>query len=127
MKVSELAEHIIQRNPAYTKHRALPILDDQKQLVGIITRDDIFLNLKEKSNLSVLEAARKGVTVAYPDEIVRDAVYKMLHQNVGRLPVVSRQDPTHIIGYLGRPSIFLAWMRRLEEEHKRDSIWEGKI
>jgi len=124
MKVYELAELIKQRNPTYTKHRALPIIDEQKKLVGIITREEVYLNLKDNSHISVLEAGRKNPFVTYPDEIIRDAVNKMLHQNIGRLPVVSRQDPLHVIGYLGRPSIFLAWMRRLEEEHKRDSIWE---
>ena len=126
MKISELAEHIIQRNPAYTKHRALPILDNQKKLVGMITRDDVFFNLEEKEHLSVLDVGKKNLVVTYPDEIIRDAVNKMLRQNVGRLPVVSRHDPSHVVGYLGRPSIFLAWMRRLEEEHKKDSIWDGK-
>lgn len=125
MKLSELAEYIIQRHPAYTKHRALPILDEQKKLVGIITRDDVLLNLKEKAHFSVLDVGKKDLIVTYPDEIVRDAVYKMLRQNVGRLLVVNRQEPTHVIGYLGRPSVFLAWMKRLEEEHKRESIWQG--
>jgi CIC family chloride channel protein len=43
----------------------------------------------------------------------------MFQQNVGRLPVVERNNPTRIVGYLGRSSILSARMRLHEEEHVR--------
>jgi H+/Cl- antiporter ClcA len=124
MRVSELADSIVKGDPGLTKHRAIPIVDEQQRLVGMISREDVLRHLREGSNMTVLEAGNKNLILAYPDEIVRDAVYRMLHQNVGRLLVVSRKDPTRLIGYLGRPSVFMSWMRRLEEEHKRESIWK---
>ncbi|MGE3980050.1 MAG: chloride channel protein [Candidatus Omnitrophota bacterium] len=124
MKVSELAEFIVNGDPGLTKHRAVPIVDEDQRLVGVISREDVLRNLSQGSNTTVLEAGNKDLILVYPDEIVRDAVHKMLRQNVGRLLVVSRKDPTRIIGYLGRPSVFMAWMRRMEEENKRESIWK---
>ena len=44
----------------------------------------------------------------------------MLQNNIGRLPVVSRNDARQLIGYLGRSSVMAARLRRLEEEHVRE-------
>ena len=55
-----------------------------------------------------------------------DAASTMLRQGVGRLPVVSREDPKRIVGYLGRSEIMAARLRRLEDEHVRESGWLKK-
>ena len=42
----------------------------------------------------------------------------MLHNDIGRLPVVDRKDPPqHVVGYLGRPEIMAARLHRLDQEH----------
>ena len=66
--------------------------------------------------LTVLEAGTRDVVVTYPDELLHDASTKMLRHDVGRLPVVERNNPGKVVGYLGRPSILAARVRRLEEE-----------
>jgi CBS domain-containing protein len=58
--------------------------------------------------------------VTYADELLHDAVRKMLKHNIGRMPVVERHDPKRIIGYLGRASILSARMRQHEEEEVRE-------
>ena len=50
----------------------------------------------------------------------------MLRAEVGRLPVVSREDPKRVVGYLGRAGVMAARMRRLEEEHVREAGWWGR-
>jgi CBS domain-containing protein len=55
-----------------------------------------------------------------PDELLHDAVTKMLRHNIGRLPVVSRQNSQRLIGYLGRANLMTARVRQLEEEHFRE-------
>ena len=57
--------------------------------------------------------------VTYPDELLHDAVAKMLRHDIGRLPVVNRDDPDRVVGYLGRGEILAARMRYHEEEESR--------
>ena len=47
----------------------------------------------------------------------------MLRSNIGRLPVVDRNHSPRIVGYLGRPGIMAARLRRLEEEHVLERGW----
>jgi hypothetical protein len=51
----------------------------------------------------------------------------MLRNNIGRLPVVDRKDPARVVGYLGRPGIMAARLRRLDEEHVREPGWIKKF
>ena len=44
----------------------------------------------------------------------------MLKQDIGRLPVVSRNDPHRVVGYLGRSSILAARLREHQEEQIRE-------
>ena len=92
MKVSELADLIVKGDPGLSKHRAVPIVDNEQRLVGVISREDVLRNFAQGSSTTVLEAGNKNLILAYPDEIVRDAVHRMLRQNVGRLLVVSRRS-----------------------------------
>jgi len=55
--------------------------------------------------------------------MLHDASAKMLRNNIGRLPVVDRKDPRSVVGYLGRPGIMAARLRRLHEEHVREPGW----
>jgi hypothetical protein len=52
------------------------------------------------------------------------AVAKMLQNDVGRLPVVHRDDPRQLAGYLGRTGIMEARSRSLKEEHVRERSWQ---
>ena len=68
----------------------------------------------------VLEAGNQEPIVAYPDEPLHDAMAKMLQHDVGRLPVVNRQNDGEVIGYLGRASIVAARARYHAEEEVRE-------
>jgi signal-transduction protein with cAMP-binding, CBS, and nucleotidyltransferase domain len=64
--------------------------------------------------------------VAYPEESAFDALFRMLQNDIGRLPVVSRKNPTEMVGYLNRSSILGAWTRQMEEEGVREHGWVKK-
>jgi chloride channel protein, CIC family len=125
MKVGELSDRIARRDPVVTRHQAMVILGDDGKLAGIITRGDIIRALEKDpgGTTTVLEAGTTNVVVTYPDELLHDAAEKMLRNNIGRLPVVDRKDPLHVVGYLGRPGIMAARLRRLEEEQVREPGW----
>jgi CBS domain-containing protein len=128
MKVSELADRIAKNEPGLTLHQALPILDEQAQLVGIITRGDVLRAIEnDNSDKTVLEVGSDSLVVAYPDEPVNAAIGKMLQYNIGRLPVVNRDQPGQMIGYLGRSGVMQARLRRLEEETVREPGWIGRL
>jgi CBS domain-containing protein len=63
--------------------------------------------------------------VAYPDEHVFDAVTKMLDNNIGRLPVVDRNDPQKLVGYINRANVMGSWRGHLQEESVRERGWYG--
>ncbi len=124
MTVKEVADHVTRGDLDYIRHQAFPIVDKDR-LVGIITWGDIVETLAEDINeeKNVLEAGNDEPVVTYPDELLHDAVSKMLRNDVGRLPVVDRQSPHKLVGYLGRAAVMEARLGRLHEEHVLETGW----
>ncbi|HKS27935.1 MAG TPA: chloride channel protein [Pyrinomonadaceae bacterium] len=122
MKVTELSDRIATRDPQVADRQGLPIVDENNRLVGIITRGDVLRALDQgaNGNTTVLEAGSRDLVITYPDEILHEAVTKMLRHDIGRLPVVSRQDNHRLVGYLGRANLMTARLRQLDEEHVRE-------
>jgi len=125
LMVSKLSDLIARHDPSVSKRQGTLIVDENKGLVGIITRGDIVRALDNATNgeMTVLEAGSQNLIVAYPDEILHDAVTKMVRNDIGRLPVVSRNNPHNVLGYLGRAAVMTARLRRVEEEHDRERGW----
>jgi CBS domain-containing protein len=125
MTVNELAERIARQDPVAVRHQAVPIVDGNGRLIGMITRGDILRALERDSDgkMSVLEAGSTRLVVTYPDELLYEAAGKMLRYNIGRLPVVERGDSGKLVGYLGRSGIMAARMRRFHEEQVREPGW----
>jgi chloride channel protein, CIC family len=129
MQIGELAERIARHDPSVTRHQGMFVLDIEGKLAGIITRGDILraLDKAPSGSMTVAEASSRKLVVTYPDEVLHDALSKMLQNNVGRLPVVDRADPKRVVGYLGRPGVMAARLRRLQEEHLREPGWIKKF
>ena len=126
MLVAALAGGIARGDPALTHHHALPIVDENGHLAGIITRSDILRSLDAAAERTVLEAGSHELVVAYADETLGSATARMLRRNVGRLPVVNRDAPQELVGYLGRPNILAARLRELDEEQLREASWPSR-
>lgn len=124
MTVKEVADHVTRGDADFIRHQAFPIVDNDR-LMGIITWGDIVKSLAEGMNegKTVLEVGNDEPVVTYPDELLYDAVSKMLRNDVGRLPVVDRQSPQKMVGYLGRAAVMKARLGRLHEEHVRETGW----
>jgi chloride channel protein, CIC family len=108
-------------HPELRRRQGTLITDGDGLLAGIITRGDVVRALQQKPPATtVLEAGNSNPVVTHPDELLHDAVAKMLARNVGRLPVVDRDQPRRILGYLGRSDILAARVQQLEEESVRE-------
>jgi H+/Cl- antiporter ClcA/CBS domain-containing protein len=121
MKLSELSDRIAQGDPDLSRRQGTLIVDEQNQLVGIITRGDIVRALRQNQadGMTVADAGSTELAVAFPDESLHAALTKMLNRDIGRLPVVERDNPTRVVGYLGRAALLSARMRLHEEENLR--------
>ena len=119
--LSELHERLAQGDPQLVQRQGTLLVDDQDNLVGIVTRGDIVRALRrdEAAHMTVAEAGSTRLIVTFPHEPLHTALTKMLKHNVGRLPVVERNAPRRTVGYLGRAAILSARMRLHEEEHVR--------
>jgi CIC family chloride channel protein len=120
-KLSEFSDRIADSNDKLNRRQGTLIVDAHNQLVGIITRGDVVRALRKNpaAEMTVADAGSTELTVAYPDEPLHRALTKMLNRNVGRLPVVERNHPKKIVGYLGRAAILSARMKIHEEENVR--------
>jgi len=128
MTVGELAERMGRGEPAFNLTQGLPIINKDGQLAGVVTQGDLLraLEADPQGKASVLEAGSGNLIVAYPDESASDALFRMLQNDIGRLPVVSRENPKEMVGYLNRSSILGAWTRQMEEEGVREHGWIKK-
>ncbi len=129
MKISEAVDRIAASDPSLARHHALPLVDAQGRLAGIVTQSDLLRILKEEGSRekTVLDAGTRDLVVCYPDETVYEALNRMLRSNIGRLPVVSREDSLRMIGYLSRASVMASWGRHLEDESLREHGWFDKF
>ena len=122
MPLAELSDRIARSDPEVSRHEGLLLVDEKQQLAGIITRGDVIRALAEDghNDITVSAAGSHNVIVSYADELLYEAVSKMVHNNIGRLPVVSRRDPRRIVGYIGRSNLMAGRLRHFEDEYVRE-------
>jgi CBS domain-containing protein len=124
-KLRDLADRIARGEPGVSRHQGMVILDGEGKLAGIITRGDVLRALDQDPTgaMTVVEAGKQNVVVTHPDETLHEASEKMLRYNIGRLPVVDRADPRRVVGYIGRPGVMAARLRKFNDEYVREPGW----
>ncbi|HWF12120.1 MAG TPA: chloride channel protein, partial [Candidatus Acidoferrales bacterium] len=112
-----------------SRHHALPIVDSEGRLRGLVTQGDLLRALQSdpEGKIGVLDAGARSLVVAHADERVFDAVIKMLENNIGRLPVVDRKDPQKMVGYINRANVMGSWRGHLQAESVREHGWLNNL
>lgn len=89
-----------------TRHHGVPVLDAEGHLAGIFTLQDLDRNQPETWAVrTVGEACTRHPILAYPDETIGAALRRMSTRDIGRLPVVARDDPRRLVGLLRRSDL----------------------
>ena len=104
------------------RHQGYPVLDRRGRLVGVVTGSEL-IDLppaEELTGVYVATLVGRAPVVAFPDETCREAAERMARCGVGRLPVVSREDPRRVEGILTRSDLLKARLHALGLEHERD-------
>jgi H+/Cl- antiporter ClcA/CBS domain-containing protein len=94
------------------KHQGFPVVDAGGLIVGVVTRRDL-LDLQHDDGAMVRAVIRRSPVVVYDDCTLRDAADHMVVEEVGRLPVVQRDDTRRIVGIISRSDLLSAHRPRL--------------
>jgi CIC family chloride channel protein len=114
------------------RHHGLPVINDQGELVGLLTTQDIAsLQEKDLSTLRVGEVCVRDMLRAYPDDTIGQALRVMGGRDIGRMPVVARNNPNQMVGWLRRSDLLRAYdvalTKRATQRHRAHQIRLGAI
>jgi len=128
LTVAEMFQRLADAGGVLAHRQAWPLTDDSGKLAGLITRGDLLRAVDGEDGeggeaLTLTEAGTSKPVVTYPDELLERAAARMLTRDIGRLPVVSREDPARLVGYLGRSGVMEAWLQTAREERSREPGW----
>jgi CBS domain-containing protein len=120
--LAQYADRLANGDQTVGRHQGTMLASEAGELVGIVTRGDVVkaIGRAPGAELTVLEAGQTQLVVTFPDETLHDAISKLLRHDIGRLPVVSREEPKRVVGYLGRAGILAARRRSHQEETVRE-------
>lgn len=93
-------------------HQGFPVLKADGLLIGVVTRRDLLDN-EWPGSATIRDVIRRPPVVVYDDSSLRDAADHMVMENVGRLPVVTRDDSLKVIGIVSRSDLLAAHRPRL--------------
>lgn len=102
------------------RHNAYPLLDEGGRLVGLVSEIDIQASLDDgRGERRLLELA-KATVHAHPDHGLDTVLVKLGHLGGSVLPVVSRKDPTRLLGVISMRDAARA-LARAEKEMEEGS------
>ncbi len=89
----------------------LMVVNKDSHLCGVLTLQDIQTAQGEAEGVDVKvgDVCSRNLMVTFPDETIGVALRQMSTRNIGRLPVVARDDASHIIGLLRRSDAIRAY------------------
>jgi CIC family chloride channel protein len=95
---------------AQTRHHGLPVVDARGELCGILTIQDIErVQANGGGTITIGQACTREVLTAFPDEPIGTALRRMSARDVGRLPVVARDNRRKLLGVLRRTDLVRAY------------------
>lgn len=105
--------------------RLFPVVDDAKQLAGVITRADLEQLIAATGidgEIDLKPILRATPTVAYPDEPLRYVVHRMAATGLTRFPVITRGDDRKLVGIIALDDLLKARSLNLEAERRRERV-----
>ncbi len=96
------------------QHQGFPVVSADDAVVGVVTLRSL-LDPAVPGDRRVRDLVTRPLVVVHPDNTLREAADLMIHEGIGRLPVVARDAPFSVIGMLTRSDLLAAQRRRLAE------------
>jgi len=115
-----------------TRRHGMPVMNARDDLVGIFTIQDLERGQAMASNepLTVGMLCTREMLVTYPDETLGEALRRMGTRDIGRLPVIARDDALRLVGVLRRSDLVRAYniatARRTTLRHQAQQVRLGE-
>ena len=122
--VEEVRDWMVGRAPG-SAHQGFAVVNAKDEIIGVVTRKDL-LDLELPMTAVVSDLIRRPPVVIFDDNSAREAADHMVREDVGRLPVVSREAPRTVIGMVSRSDLLGAspgarQRRRSQSETRRET------
>lgn len=113
-----------------TRRHGLPVVNTAGALSGIFTVQDLErAQSVGAADKRVGDFCTRLLLTAYPDETIGVALRRMATRDIGRLPVVARDDPQRLLGVLRRTDLVRAYeialARRAALRHQAHAVRLG--
>ena len=102
---------------ATSRHQGFPVLGDDDQLTGVVTRRDL-LDANQSGELLVGALLRRPALVVREDHTLREAADHMVEADVGRLVVMGGAGMRQMVGIITRGDLLAAHAGRLREARR---------
>jgi len=100
-------------------HNGFPVMDKNNRLVGVVTLNDYHNASRLPGFAPVDKFSTHIILTSFPGDDLSSALQKMRIRDIGRLMVVSKQDPKDLVGIITRTDILKAYemaLRRLQTD-----------
>jgi len=123
--VDEL-RHTLVRQPAHRGQHLYPVVDHERRIKGVITRQQLRELAVSPANGCALGDVLREPVVAYPNEPLRVVVMRMAETGLTRLPVIE-QDTGRLSGMVSLRDLLMARVRNLNEERDRERVLKLRL
>ncbi|MCY1041502.1 chloride channel protein [Corallococcus sp. bb12-1] len=104
---------------AGSRHQGFPVVSAEGVLLGVLTRRDL-LDGQDAGVRRMKDLVKRPPAVVFDDSSLREAADLMMDEGVGRLPVMARDRPGHLVGILTRSDLLAGHRQRRENAHRRE-------
>jgi len=111
--LAEVRRWLTQGDPD-TRHQGFPVVDEHGHVHSVLTRRTL-LDPQWHYTLTLGELATRPPVAVSEANSLREAADHMVAQRIGRLIVVSQDDPHRLVGFLTRGDVLAAHAQRLHE------------
>ena len=122
--LAEVRRYLTSSEPRY-QHQGFPIVDHDAHVVGVLTRRDL-LNSKSSPGTELQALIVNQPFVIRLGATLRDAVDLMVITTVGRLPILTNEQPGRLCGIITRSDLLAAHGPSLQDKHLRKRSFRPK-
>ncbi len=94
-------------------HQGFPLVDGSGAILGLLTRRDL-LSPNAPDGCRLRELVQRTPVVAFESNTLREVADLMVHQQVGRVPLIAADGSRRVVGILSRSDLLAAHGRRLD-------------